>query len=172
LEAPGDWTISVRDNATGLPPASAERVFQMFQRLHSRNQCLGTGMDLDIYRKIVERHGGRIWVNSVPGTGATFHFTVPKHMAAPKRSSLQTEPRGFADAQSVLFQETQPVPYDLPLTSPSFRQNGICCCCPGQRNGKESPNNTQTHLVIINPVRHPAKAGFARISLGASAVTY
>ncbi|HET8936410.1 MAG TPA: ATP-binding protein [Polyangiales bacterium] len=73
------WEISVADNGIGFDPAYAERIFAMFQRLHDRQTYPGSGIGLAIAKRIVSRHGGRIWASSVPGQGAVFTFTLPKN---------------------------------------------------------------------------------------------
>jgi K+-sensing histidine kinase KdpD len=73
----GDWVISVRDNGIGIDPEYFGKIFHLFSRLHTRKQYPGTGIGLTVCKRIIERHGGAIWVESQPGKGATFYFSLP-----------------------------------------------------------------------------------------------
>jgi len=74
----GHWLFSIHDNGIGVEPQFQARIFQVFQRMHDRDKYPGSGIGLAIAKKIVERHGGRIWVESEKDKGAIFRFTLPK----------------------------------------------------------------------------------------------
>ncbi|MDX3376399.1 ATP-binding protein [Streptomyces sp. ME02-6991-2A] len=84
-----DWHLTVSDNGIGIAPEFADKVFVIFQRLHARDEYEGTGIGLALCRKIVEFHGGRIWLDAEPGEGARIHFTLPAAPEAPQHTTAE-----------------------------------------------------------------------------------
>jgi light-regulated signal transduction histidine kinase (bacteriophytochrome) len=73
-----NWIFSVSDNGIGIDPQYADRIFKIFQRLHTRDEYPGTGIGLAVCKRIAEQHGGTIWIESVPRSGTSVYFTIPK----------------------------------------------------------------------------------------------
>jgi signal transduction histidine kinase len=85
------WEFSVADNGPGIAPKYHERIWGIFQMLQARDKVEGTGIGLSVVKKIVESRGGRVWVDSTPGAGATFRFTWPKAPRTPIEPRIESE---------------------------------------------------------------------------------
>jgi light-regulated signal transduction histidine kinase (bacteriophytochrome) len=108
----GQVTLYVRDNGMGIDPAYHEQIFRIFRRLHRREEVEGTGAGLAICKRIVEAHGGRIWVDSRAGQGATFLFTLPQ---------LRTQSGGAPAGKEVRPTPRQETRHDEPVLAAGGR---------------------------------------------------
>lgn len=80
VDNPNDWQFCIEDNGIGIDDKYRHKIFELFHRLHTQEEYAGTGVGLSIVKKVVEEHGGKVWVKSIPEKGSTFYFTISKNI--------------------------------------------------------------------------------------------